>query len=83
MTYVIKLNEYYVTTEGFGEPLPSLGFKPTFFSTLEEAKAIATVFNKLRTYTKNESEYKVYKFTEEEIVEKAKAEVKHEAEIEV
>lgn len=80
MAYIIKLGNLYLTAEGIGEALPTIGFVPIKFSSKKEALDIAIVLNKLNIYTKNKSVFEVYKFTEEKLSIKANAE--HKVEIE-
>lgn len=80
MSYVIKLDNLYLTAEGIGEALPTVGFVPIKFSSKKEALDTAIILNKLNAYTNNKSIFKVYKFTEEEV--STKPTVKHGVEIE-
>lgn len=81
MTYVIKLDNLYLTYEGIGEPLPTVGFNPIRFKSKQDALDTAIVLNKLNAYTGNKITFEVYELTEEKVA--SESSLKHEVDIEI
>lgn len=81
MTYVIKLDNLYLTYEGIGEPLPTVGFNPIKFKSKQDALDTAIVLNKLNAYTGNKITFEVYEFTEKKVVSGPSP--RHEVEVEI